>query len=790
MLSPRRSARGECGQVVVFFALLIPVIFGIGAIVLDVGNWYVHKRHIQTQVDAAVLATAPGFSGCFHSIDGASINIANTALAYAGDTLRDPNTTNLQVQEPGDVRVVLNSDTYWQTSDGLVPGTPGLAGAGYGLDYDPNYPDGNPLTPGDPCSTSTINAKATDDAAPPLWGLIPFTPSPKTRATVEIQRVPEQNGFLPFAVPEIDPAGVVAIFIDDDTGAIVDWQRLAENTSYDNDGNPTTPFPFAAWTTQPLEQQVCVSCNATSPRTSVVILVSKDNTSPSIDASSLQNTCTQAPSLIKCYGGYTNGSGLSMIGGFQPAGTGGVGGSAIPPGVPTDAPIVRGVSLFALGCSTQSDLSAPYFTLQGDCDANITALIDMGVSGATNPTTYPYCAEINNMTFDENVVVNGQSLSSFTGSVALPAGGGRQTVSLSGVRHNRNTANSTCRNTVDVTYSFPNPVAAGYVADDASGPVEYLRLTAKSFTGDCTTGGSPIGDANSVPKGNYCYHVAVGLQKPLRLVPATDDPFLLRFASKSGSLNQALDCDHSPLKLSEEVRDGCQTYYSLNYDDFDKNPLTPYTWADITCSAYGLNDLPPTSFVNDPTPNCISAKTGDVQDMQKGLHDRFEAPCTPNYWPEADATVDEVKDFFVNHDFVNDKRFITLIITDITAFSGSGAENVPVKYFAGFDATGWDTGGPHANGCGRGDQYLIDDVLQGLPANLNANDCHPLLATSTNPAPSRSEPCTAYQKSKDNGDVWGHFVKFVVFSSNGRPSGDRCVLTSDDPQTCVAVLVE
>jgi len=284
--------------------------------------------------------------------------------------------------------------------------------------------------------------------------------------------------------------------------------------------------------------------------------------------------------------------------------------------------------------------------------------------------------------------------------------------------------------------------------------------------------------------------VTVGLQKPLRLEPATNDPLLLRLASRSGSLNQALDCDHAPLKLSDEVRDGCETYYSLNYDDWDDDPTTAYTWDDITCNAYGLNDLPPSSFVNNPSPNCVAVKTGDVQDMQKGLHDRFEDLCSPNYWPESDATEDEIADFVFTHDFTNDKRYVTLVITDITAFTGNGAENVPVKYFAGFYATGWDKGGPQSEGCDRSDQYMIDGVPQPLPANLNANDCHPLLSTSTNPAPSRSEPCSNYQTSRDNGDVWGHWVKFVVFSSNANPSDDLCALTSENPQTCVAVLVE
>ena len=90
----RRRGKGltrESGQVVVMFAVLLPVFFGLGAIVLDIGNWYVHKRHLQTQVDAAALAAAPSFTGCFHDAAAADLAIASTALSYAGDTARNPN---------------------------------------------------------------------------------------------------------------------------------------------------------------------------------------------------------------------------------------------------------------------------------------------------------------------------------------------------------------------------------------------------------------------------------------------------------------------------------------------------------------------------------------------------------------------------------------------------------------------------------------------------------------------------------------------------------------------------
>ena len=103
------------------------------------------------------------------------------------------------------------------------------------------------------------------------------------------------------------------------------------------------------------------------------------------------------------------------------------------------------------------------------------------------------------------------------------------------------------------------------------------------------------------------------------------------------------------------------------------------------------------------------------------------------------------------YDFTNDPRYVTLIITDNTAFSSSNTAE-PVKYFAGFYATGWDTG----NGSGK-PKGCYGYPIAGTCGNPN-NDAHPLLG------------CLAGNiTSRDNGDMWGHFVKFVSFSSSGTP---------------------
>ena len=112
------------------------------------------------------------------------------------------------------------------------------------------------------------------------------------------------------------------------------------------------------------------------------------------------------------------------------------------------------------------------------------------------------------------------------------------------------------------------------------------------------------------------------------------------------------------------------------------------------------------------------------------------------------ATSSSKPDAKGGYDFTNDPRYITLIITDNTAFSSSNTAE-PVKYFAGFYATGWDTG----NGSGK-PKGCYGFPLAGTCGNPN-NDAHPLLG------------CLAGNiTSTDNGDMWGHFVKFVGFSSS------------------------
>ena len=113
---------------------------------------------------------------------------------------------------------------------------------GVGLDNTID-PDGNPVDARRPCSTKTLDVKATDHDVPLLTELIPIRPDAKSKARVEIRQVVEQSGMLPWAVPEVDPAAVVALFVNEDSGDVVAAQRLTKRD--------VATLPFLEWRTSP-----------------------------------------------------------------------------------------------------------------------------------------------------------------------------------------------------------------------------------------------------------------------------------------------------------------------------------------------------------------------------------------------------------------------------------------------------------------------------------------------------------------------------------------------------------
>src|SRR5215203_2009650 len=86
----RVSLRQERGAVLVLWAILTPALLLLLMLAIDVGNWFVHHRHLQTQVDAATLAGGAHFGDCFSPDSGiaagANATMQSAALVYAGES--------------------------------------------------------------------------------------------------------------------------------------------------------------------------------------------------------------------------------------------------------------------------------------------------------------------------------------------------------------------------------------------------------------------------------------------------------------------------------------------------------------------------------------------------------------------------------------------------------------------------------------------------------------------------------------------------------------------------------
>ena len=705
----------ERGQVIVFFALFIPVIFAIGAVVLDIGNWYVHKRHLQTQVDATALAPAREFTGCYDPLawDSANLRIKEHSLGYSGDTKRpgvlgsNPSASvNPQVQQPDDVRVVLNSSAYWDKVNGLVPGT-----NGYGLD---NTMDSDANGDRRFCDEKYIDVKATDDEIPLLWGLIPVHPSAKSHAKAALFWEDGSRGILPFAVPEVVPGAVLAIFVNEDTGAII--------------GSPTklVNAPGASPTEFSIYSAAAAATFDTGnglENVGVIILVSRaDITNPSTSGS-LGQICSQVG--VRCYSGSGATSGLALVNIYKSGG-----------------PTPRLGRTVVGGCDTLPNYS-PYFSRTGDCIVGVSAEIDFGAlwPGPPAPSVKLYDSEnCSGSGTDMNPDPTGTI---WTANETLPEGG----QAPFSIDWKAGPGGRTC---------FGRVAARPYAANGKSGPIEYLELTAS---------GQP--NSYSIPKdaGTVTYGVTVGLRPPLKTTTLSGKPVLIRYATEDDpSLTQSIDCDVDsypypapfntlPADVAE-IAHGCVTPYKVN--------------PTLDCSAYGPGDLPPappptTTFAN--APDCAQSKNGQVTSLQKGLKARLtlaDGSCAPNRWPKKPGqplTQAEIDDWLQN--LGNDPRLVTLVVTEFAAFSGSGTEIIPIRYFAGFYITGKD----------------ISAQSPKCPAtDPGAEDPHPLYGSS-------------YPVHRDDGDVWGYYVVQVDYSSSGSPGTQPCDFTGS-PRNCVLTLVE
>ena len=660
----RRLAQEEEGAFFALFAVLAFALLLVAAFVIDVGNWQEHRRHLQVQVDDGAIASGQEFTGCFQDPVTSNANIQRVARKFAGDpafTTTYPGfgvPYNLQVDDPSRVALNLNRATYPPS----------------GPDFDPTY-DVNSTIPGIqylPCDALTLEVKAKDQNVPSFFGGVVPDPAKliniRARARVEIHQVETLNGFLPWAIPEVDPKHVAVIFMNEGTGdEIMAFELVKQSGTSVLNGTP-----LQLWNGSP-------SVDIDS-QTGMIVVTSRlgaDPADPTFDISgSVDSICAQPKTA--CYSDssvpVSPTSGLVFIRANEVANGGA-----------WNAPVLGEVTLLPGNCTEDS---APFYLVEADCNVGVRATVDFGAACGADPSANPCRAQVTAIGSgcggSTDLSFSGGTWSATCGNPRIAANSGQNPIRISWSSRNPGPGNPN-----SASGTFPDsPASRVYAKDDNAGPIEYVRVIPNP---------APGGGPQSVS-------VSVGMPPNLQVAQKLEPPILLRFKQRNGPNTQQVDCDEAPTGPDEEVGLGCQTFYQTDDDgicppEYDTGPELP-------------PNVPPNPPV--PVPSCAAVRPGSVDSMDKGLAFRWEnsakpyGSCPPNNWP--DTNLENVPPS-------SDPRWVILIVTDISAFKANPGQDpvVPILKWAGFYVTGWDISAK-TNGCPDNPATPKDD----------GNDPHPL----------------------------------------------------------------
>ena len=221
-----RAARRESGGVLVMVAVCMPVLIGFTGLVIDVGNWFEHRRHLQTQADAAVLAAA----GDVRFPCDATVNSAITARIEEYGKTRNPQVGGTPAAK---VEWALNFATsHWPDQDGPHDG-----------------PVDTTVTEGAPCTAGMIDVKMTEHDLPWLLKATGLVDDINVRARVSLFSLTRMAGALPIGVPDSNPEAVRVSFVDETTSPPTEIAGSSKLLKRRNDasGNPVFQNGLQIW---------------------------------------------------------------------------------------------------------------------------------------------------------------------------------------------------------------------------------------------------------------------------------------------------------------------------------------------------------------------------------------------------------------------------------------------------------------------------------------------------------------------------------------------------------------
>jgi Putative Flp pilus-assembly TadE/G-like len=483
--------------------MCLPVILGFAGLVIDVGNWFEHRRHLQTQADAAVLAAAGDARfPCDASVDSA----INSRIEEYGKT-RNPQVGGTP---PERVEWLLNSER-WPRQDGV------------------DDPIDTTVVEGSACEARMIDVKMTEHDLPWFLDFTGLVDHINVRARVSLFAITRRSGALPVGVPDVNPEAVRVWFVDETTSpptTIPGSAKLLKRRK-DANGDPVFENGLQIWDNAVDNGGTALPLAVESQRIGMRVALSRDPA-----------TTDCAEPVVECFDA-TSANGLLFVRGH----------ATTPAVVAGSEPELRDAWLLPGTCTDG------YFSMStAACAVQLNARIDLAPD-VTAPTVEALAGgKAYPMTFD---AVDGM----WKSGVAIPVPAGTSVAVDVRVRQRNGSFGATsCTSSSPCERTFTNVQRHTSASDPASGPIRQLVVSNSNGTG-----ANSLERCTAVQ--TACTHdlvVRVGLLGGIQYASsATSPPIALRVAG-GGSQNQSLDCDPNLPKLQDEIRLGCAPTYALN----------------------------------------------------------------------------------------------------------------------------------------------------------------------------------------------------------------------------------
>ena len=621
----------ERGVATVMVVLCMPFVLLVLIFAVDVANWFVHKRHLQNQADAAALAGAGAyiFPNCDNTL------IRNTALRYSGkgDAVATYNSPEDIKTPQANLHAEINKKNYYNQSQ-------------------PN--DGD--LPGEPCTTDFVDVKMTETNLPLFWGT-GLVDNINAQARVQLFKALQFEGLLPVGVQDAKPKTVRAYVVDETTGAEI----ASKDLTYVSASGGLQLFSNAT----PLTFSVPAG---TSKNLGVRIVLS----------GSTSTACPLPPAapepLVDCYDKAVLTRGLSYIRTYDALPT-------TPPASPAQ-PQIGSVKLSPGTCGNGS-----FNVLKTTCTMEVQAQVvwnadvlpaDLGVltklTAKFNSNSYAMSYDSATSTWKANLPVPPGTIGPRSVDIDWEQQKGKVQMSATKIEDCGTTGGNKCKDTfANVQRTFWNDPS-----DQASqgGPIARLDVLDSSTTQQV----SDLQRCATTCTASFIFDVRV--KGSLDVAAPTDPPVALRVAANNPT--QSLQCDPSQGGASGLVymlANGCKNGYKVNSGETCPNKTSLWATAEPwPCVAIMTGSTPNTVTKGLNERILCNTKIDGPAAASNCSPNGSATTCTrPNKWPASGPTFTQ-----------DDPRIIDVFVTPFGTFSGTGADStVPVIGVGRFYVTGY-----------------------------------------------------------------------------------------------------